>query len=75
MLQNQDLEKKEQTLTEKFSKEQQEAVVIEEQIKALQTKYQEKVVNMTRLQGAFALIADLKKDARLAEPLEPEPTI
>lgn len=58
---NKTLDEKEVSLKEQFNNEQKEAVAIEEQIKLLQAKYQEKIVNMTRLQGAFSLLADLKK--------------
>ena len=56
----QQLDEKEISLKEQFNREQQEATVIEEQIKALQAKYQEKLSNMLRIQGAFALLKELK---------------
>jgi len=54
-------EEKEKELQDQFNNEQAQAVQIEEQIKALQVQHQEKVVNMTRIQGAFALLKDLKE--------------
>ena len=65
------LDKKEEELKDQFNNEQQEAVQIEEQIKALQTKHQEKIVNMTRIQGAFSLLQDLRKEEESKE-IEPE---
>jgi hypothetical protein len=56
-----ELDKKETTLVEQFNSEQKAALAIEEQIKQLQTKYQEHIVNMTRLQGAFQLLKELKE--------------
>ena len=52
---------KEAELKDQFNKEQQAAVAEEEEIKLHQAKHQEHIVNMTRLQGAFSLIQDLKK--------------
>lgn len=55
------LTEKESELKAQFDNEQKEALAIEEQIKQLQAKHQEKIVNMTRLQGAFSLLKDLQK--------------
>ena len=55
------LESKEKELNLQFEQEKQEAEAIEEQIKALQERYQEKLSGMMRIQGAFALLKDLKK--------------
>lgn len=54
------LDKKEAELKALFEKEQKEALIIEEEIKRLQTLHQEKIISMTRLQGAFSLLKDLK---------------
>ena len=50
------LEEKEKEVNDQFNKEKAEAVDIEEQIKVLQTRHQEKMANIMRLQGAFALL-------------------
>ncbi len=54
------LDEKEKQLQEQFNSEQREAVILEEQIKALQLKHAERIANMTRIQGAFSLIKDLR---------------
>ena len=61
------LKEKEVALQEQFKNEQKEASIIEEQIKSLQIKYQERAANMTRIQGAFSLIQDLKKEEETKE--------
>ena len=62
---NNTLDEKENELNNQFDKEQAEATQIEEQIKVLQAKHQEKVINMTKLQGAFALLQELKVDENI----------
>jgi len=54
------LNEKEASLKEEFNNEQKKASSIEEQIKVLQAEHQKRIVNMTRIQGAFSLIQDLK---------------
>lgn len=56
-------EEKEAELKAQFNSEQSEAAQLEEDIKKLQARHQEKVINMTRLQGAFALLKELKEAA------------
>ena len=56
------LNEKEAELKALFEKEQKDALSIEEEIKRLQALHQEKIVNMTRLQGAFSLLKDLKTE-------------
>ena len=56
------LEEKEKALQEEFNNEQKEAVAIEEKIKGLQEEYQKRLINMARIQGAFSLLKDLKKE-------------
>ena len=63
-------DEKENELKAQFDNEQKEALAIEEQIKQLQAKHQEKIVNMTRLQGAFALLKDLKDTPEKTEKTE-----
>lgn len=55
------LESKEKELNIQFDLEKKEAETIEEQIKVLQARHQVKMANIMRLQGAFALLQDLKK--------------
>lgn len=63
----QQLDEKEVSLKEQFNKEQKEATTIEEQIKVLQTRYQEKLSSILRLQGAFALLTELKNSPKEKE--------
>ena len=53
------LEEKEKELNIQFDNEKNDALAIEEQIKNLQVLYQQKVENMTKLQGAFSLLKEL----------------
>ena len=61
------LEEKEKEVNDQFNKEKAEAVDIEEQIKVLQARYQEKMANIMRLQGAFALLKELKNSPKKEE--------
>lgn len=70
-MKTQTLEAKEKELNIQFDTEKREAEAIEEQIKALQMKYQDKQASMIRLQGAFALLQDLKNNTK-EEETKPE---
>jgi len=60
-----DFDTKEAELKSQFTNEQTEAAQIEEKIKELQTRLQEKIVNMTRLQGGFSLLNDMRKESEM----------
>lgn len=57
---NKELEDKEKELEAQFNKFKSEATEIEGQIHNLQKELEKRMTNMTRIQGAFAVIQELK---------------
>lgn len=62
---NNKLDEKEKELNERFETKKKEAVKVEEQIKVLQTHYQEITTDLVKIQGAFALLQELKVNETL----------
>ena len=69
-----DFDKKEAEIKVKFDTEQEAAQQLEEQIKLLQVKHQERIVNMTRLQGAASLLGEMRASAVAGTNIASVPT-